>query len=853
MIARERQRLVIGAVIAWLGAGIGASAQAATAGSPGALLQRTAGGHVLAFERGGVTASNGRYALRVEFVGASGAGPAGDDAGDPGGDPAPLRRVRYADVWPGITLEYEAVAGALARSTYRLAPGVDPRAIRLRYNAPVQLDAGGTLSVTYPTGRLIETAPVAWQERDGERRAVAVAFERRAEREIGFAVGAHDPALPLVIDPTLIWNTFLGTSGGDSGNAIALDAGGNVYVAGTTSGNLGGNPNSGSLDAFAAKLDSSGALLWSRLLGGAAPDEGLGIAVDGVGDVFVVGTSSAAWGTPVRAYSGSSDAFAAKLTAAGALSWNTFLGGTGLDSGVAVTPDGSGGAYVAGESSATWGTPVRGYGGGSDAFAVRLNAGGTVSWSTFLGGSGSEGGRAIAADIANGIVWVVGISSASWGTPVNAYTGGSDGFAARLTVNGALIWNTFLGGIGNDVAPAVAADGSANVYVAGSSNGSWGTPVRAYSGSWDAFAAKLTPAGALVWNTFLGGSFFSMFSGDLGRAIALDGAGNVYVAGESLSSWGTPVRPFNGGIDAFAAELTPAGALIWNTFLGGAEADQGYAIAVDGSGRGHIAGSSDATWGAPLEGHSGGFDAFVAQLAAEPPTPTPTPTATIPTPTASHTATPTDTETPADTPTASPTATVTDTGTPTETATPAATPTPTSASCPPAPAGSCLAPGKGKLILKNHSDDAKDKLIWKFNKGPALTQNDFGLPTGTTGYALCVYDDGALVLQAQVGPSALLWKPVAVTKGWKYQEPGGMQDGVTKVKLLGGAAGASKILFKAKGVNVPLPPPVGVKEFFSAMVEVRAQLHASGGACFETAFTPAQVIKNTARLLKAKF
>jgi hypothetical protein len=846
MIARERQRLVIGAVIAWLGAGIGASAQAATGGSPGAPLQRMAGGHVFAFERGGVTASNGRYALRVEFVGASGAGPAGDDAGDagdPGSGPAPLRRIRYVDLWPGITLEYEAVAGALARSTYRLAPGVNPRAIRLRYNAPVQLDAGGTLSVTYPTGRLTETAPVAWQERDGERRAVAVAFERLAEREIGFAVGAHDPALPLVIDPTLIWNTFLGTSGNDFGYAIALDAGGNVYVAGTTSGNLGGNPNSGMADAFAAKLDSSGALLWSRLLGGAGTDEGFGIAVDGAGSVLVVGTSNAAWGTPVRAYSGSSDAFAAKLTAAGALTWNTFLGGAGPDSGVAVTPDGGGGAYVAGHSNGSWGTPVRAYGGGFDAFVVRLNAGGTVSWSTFLGGSGSDFGRAIAADITNGIAWVVGESFARWGTPVNAHAGGDDAFAARLTAgSGALTWNTFLGGIGNDVAQAVAADASDNVYVAGYSEGSWGTPVRAYSSGVDAFAAKLTPAGILVWSTFLGGT-----SGDSARAIALDGPGSVYVAGWSGGSWGAPVRAYSGSLDAFAAKLMPTGALIWNTFLGGGGLEEALAIAVDGSGRGHIAGWSDATWGAPLQGHSGGLDAFVAQLAAEPPTPTPTPTATIPTPTASHTATPTDTHTPTDTPTASPTATVTDTGTPTD------TPTPTSASCPPAPAGSCLAPGKGKLLLKNHSDDARDKLIWKFNKGPALTQNDFGLPTGTTSYALCVYDDGALVLQAQVGPSALLWKPVAVTKGWKYQEPGGMQDGVTKVKLLGGAAGASKILFKAKGVNVPLPPPVGVKEFFSAMVEVRAQLHASGGACFETAFTPAQVITNTARLLKAKF
>jgi len=121
-------------------------------------------------------------------------------------------------------------------------------------------------------------------------------------------------------------------------------------------------------------------------------------------------------------------------------------------------------------------------------------------------------------------------------------------------------------------------------------------PVRPFSGSYVAFAAKLDGSGVLQWNTFLGGSSYSN-----GTGIAVDKSGNVYVAGTSYATWGSPVRPFSGSRDAFAAKLNGSGILQWNTFLGESTLyssyDSGTGIAVDTSGNVYVAGTSGASWG----------------------------------------------------------------------------------------------------------------------------------------------------------------------------------------------------------------------------------------------------------------
>src|SRR5204863_446303 len=152
----------------------------------------------------------------------------------------------------------------------------------------------------------------------------------------------------------------------------------------------------GDYDAVAVKLDSNGNLIWNTFLGGTEHDEGYTIAVDGSGNVYMAGTCLATWGSPVRPFiGGGHDAFAAKLDSSGNFTWNTFLGGSGDDYGSGLAVDGSGNVYVEGFSTATWGSPDRAFSGGTyDAYAVKLDSSGNLTWNAFLGGSG--------ADVANG-------------------------------------------------------------------------------------------------------------------------------------------------------------------------------------------------------------------------------------------------------------------------------------------------------------------------------------------------------------------------------------------------------------------------------------------------------------------
>jgi hypothetical protein len=238
----------------------------------------------------------------------------------------------------------------------------------------------------------------------------------------------------------------------------------------------------------------------------------------------------------------------------------------------------------------------------------------TLLWNTFLGGSDWDDGYAVAVD-GSGNIYVAGTSQWSWGSPVRPYGGAGDAFVAKLNSKGVLQWNTFLGSAtGADEAYAIAVDGSGNVNVSGESLFAWGTPLNAHSGeSFDIFVAQLNNNGVLRWNTFHGGQ-----SIDEGYALAVDGTGNIYVSGESHGTWGFPVNPPSSQLinqEAFVAKLNSNGALQWNTFMGEANgADYARAIAVGGTVV--VAGHSMNSWGTPVRSHSGDWygDAFVAQV-----------------------------------------------------------------------------------------------------------------------------------------------------------------------------------------------------------------------------------------------
>jgi LPXTG-site transpeptidase (sortase) family protein len=429
------------------------------------------------------------------------------------------------------------------------------------------------------------------------------------------------------INPNVTWNTFLGQNNGtDYGLAIVLDTSRNIYVTGISN-EAWGTPvrnYTGASDAFVAKLDAGGNLMWNTFLGGSSSnDYGEEIFVDPSGNIYVTGLTDAStasgsgngtWGNPVRPFMGRTDAFVAKLDSSGNLIWNTFLGSIVSDwgKGLVVTQDGS--IYVTGFSDAAWGDQiVRPFTAIVDTFVAKLDSDGNLAWTSFLGGIGFDQGNGITS-AENGNLYIAGFStatavSATWGNPVRDYIGGGDAFVANVDTSGNLMWNTFLGGNGYDHATEAAVDRTGKVYVTGFSDSLWGSPIRGYTAAIDAFAALLDSNGNLSWNTYLGGSGF-----DFGYGLDVDGEGNAFITGYSNATWGNPVHPYIALDDGFEANLDPGGNLVSNSFLGGSGYDYGFGLDVDEAGNTYVTGSSTATWGTPVDDYSPPTDAFVTLL-----------------------------------------------------------------------------------------------------------------------------------------------------------------------------------------------------------------------------------------------
>ncbi len=394
----------------------------------------------------------------------------------------------------------------------------------------------------------------------------------------------------------------------------------------------------GSYDVFVAKLNAAGsALIYSTYLGGSSDDYGAAITIDASGNAYVTGYTSGTFPTTLGAYQttpgGGFDTFVTKLNTTGsALVYSTYLGGNTDDDGNCIAVDSNGNAYVTGITQGGFptsnGAYQTTYGGGRDAFVSTLNASGSaLVYSTYLGGSGDDYGRGIALD-ASGNAYVTGNTYGSFPTTPGAYQtafgGTNDAFITKLNVGGsALTYSTYLGGIYGDQGLAIAVDSSGNAYVTGNTSGSFPTTTGAYQttfgGAGDAFVTKLNAAGSAVdYSTYLGGS-----SIDQGSAIAVDSSGNAYVTGYTLGNFPVTAGVFQttyggGNSDAFATKLNAMGsALSYSSYLGGSSVDIGGHIAVDSNDNAYVVGYTygfPTTNGAYQTTFGGTEDAFIAKI-----------------------------------------------------------------------------------------------------------------------------------------------------------------------------------------------------------------------------------------------
>jgi hypothetical protein len=567
-----------------------------------------------------------------------------------GSDPSRWRRdiphyarVLYRDIYPGVDLVYYGSQGRLEYD-FLVSPGADPRRIRLRFEGAdgMGLDEQGRLHLQFGEGTLEQHAPVVYQDVGGERRSVAGSYVLYHGGEVGFDVGAYDETRPIVIDPVLEYSTYLGGgSSADIGESVAVDGTGSVYVTGETqSGDFPTvNPyqtDQGDSDVFVTKLSPSGSsLVYSTYLGGSSGDYSREVVVDGTGNAYVTGeTSSPDFPTlnPYQSHQGQTDAFVTKLAPSGSsLIYSTYLGGSGPDNGEGLAVDGTGSAYVTGKTYSTDFPTLNPYQtdqGGSDAFVTKLSpSGSSLVYSTYLGGSGDESARDVAAD-SSGNAYVTGESDSSDFPTVNPYQtdqGGRDLFVTKLSPSGSsLVYSTYLGGSSTEISgEGFALDGAGSVYVTGwtfSTDFPTVNPYQTDQGGVDAFVTKLSPSGSsLVYSTYLGGS-----SHENGWAIAVDDSGSAYVTGATLSTDFPTLNPFQADQpdwDVFVTKLSPSGtSLVYSTYLGGGRQEAAYGLAVDGSGNAYVTGKTESadfpTFNAYQASLFGAGDAFVAKLAA---------------------------------------------------------------------------------------------------------------------------------------------------------------------------------------------------------------------------------------------
>lgn len=436
--------------------------------------------------------------------------------------------------------------------------------------------------------------------------------------------------------PGIVWHTFLGSEGSDWGKSIAVDGESNIYVTGSSDSSWGnpingikkgvdqnGNPTS---DVYVAKFNNNGELQWNTFLGSSGLASSSNITVDNRGNVFVTGGSQGIWGSPVNSHGGgTSNTFVAKLDSNGFLLWNTFLQSY-LSSSEDIALDNRGNIYVMGESDANWGDPINGFAGcetspplgtGPDVYVAKLNVDGILQWNTFMGApdcgleARDSGGDIIVDEM--GDVYVLGTSNQTWGKPEYVTQMAADVFIAKFNTNGDLIWNSFLGfKYSIEVAEEFAIGENGNIYIVGTSaNIGWGSPVRAFNTDGlppvDAFVAKINSNGILQWNTFLGTSDWDYGSNYLG----LDNDGNIYIAGSSENEWGNPLNMY-GSVKCgrFIAKLNSNGALQWHAFFEKKFSD----LVMDSTENIYIIGTSNASWGDPLNEHAGGLDAFIGEI-----------------------------------------------------------------------------------------------------------------------------------------------------------------------------------------------------------------------------------------------
>lgn len=548
------------------------------------------------------------------------------------------QKVKYSQVYAGIDMIYYGNQRQLEYD-FIVAPGVDPKVIEIAYQGAdsLKLDGEGNLELQIKSGKLTQQAPVVYQETEGVRQTIASRYVLKDKHRVGFEIGEYDSSKPLVIDPLLIYSTYLGgdipgpEQIGDFAAGVAVDASGSAYIVGTTD-----SENFPMIavaepfqekhrndtcsvddidflrcgDVFVTKLNANGSqMIYSTFIGSDHDDQAFGIAVDSSNRAYITGGTD-----PFSVFGGNhwpltnnafqrnaqfdardvSDAFVTVLNSTGTdLVYSTYYGGNNIDIAHAISIGPQGFAYITGETDSTRFITMRNafqeekLGDDSDlnqhrdAFVAVFNPfenrdDDTLIYATYFGGTGTADiGNGIAVDSA-GDAWVVGQTS-----------------SADFPTKGSGI-----------IQPAT-------------------------GGGTDAFVSKFTlnAAGSetLVKSTYFGGA-----GTDIAFAVATDSVSNPYVTGRTSSSQADRFRLVGAfdttqeGGEAFVAKFAShLAAIFYSTFLGGKNVDEGRGITLDSATNAYVVGKTNSSSNFPIKDafqptKNVANDAFVAKISPVP-------------------------------------------------------------------------------------------------------------------------------------------------------------------------------------------------------------------------------------------
>jgi Beta-propeller repeat/Abnormal spindle-like microcephaly-assoc'd, ASPM-SPD-2-Hydin len=582
-------------------------------------------------------------------------------------------KIRYKNVYPGIDLIYYGNHQQLEYD-FAVAPGVDPRQIQFEITGAshLSLDGEGNLVLGTKAANLHFQSPLVYQESNGQRVPVAGSYVMKDSSHIGFQVPNYDASKPLVIDPVLVYSSYLGGSGTDEASGIAVDSTGSAYIAGyTDSANfplaaLGSLPTNAN-HVFVAKLDPTGSnLVYADYIGGNSQDYGMALVLDSADEVYVTGSTTSSDFPAVNAYQsqlpGPYSGFLTKVSADGSsVLYSTYLGGNTFDQPTSMAIDNSNEIHVAGYTMSTnfpvanayQSTALANQGGyGEYGFLTKFSSdGSSLVYSTYFAGNttvvqncGSpcypspyNAINAVAVDT-NGNAYVTGSTNTS-NFPVTsgAYITSNPtqydaplGFVSKFGGAGNLEYSTyFYGSSGNSVSMAgIAADSTGSAYVTGTAQSDGTFPVTSTSicdpstsgfACSYAFVTKFDPTGSsLIYSTFLGPDNYAS-----PQAIAIDASGDAYVLasvyGGSFQATNA-IESYSNQSDLLVVEIDPAASTqLFSTYLGGSGEDYPAGLAVDSDGNIYVAGSTTSsdfptTQGSLQNQLGGGTDAFVMKI-----------------------------------------------------------------------------------------------------------------------------------------------------------------------------------------------------------------------------------------------